>query len=168
MKRKLLVISAIVASISLTACGSDGTQNNIDSEPLTETEESKGVVKDAIDTAKDTIKDAKDVVEDINEKTDNVNMTDEEMIEASDYIAKVKRIQKGKDVFELKVLENIKGNLTGKDISKADSLNENRTYVVFLRDVDGVLEATDGTDSYILLEGDNHKIFEKINKHTNR
>ena len=159
MKKKLLIISAIVASIGLTACGD---KDNVDNdEPIVKVE--------VDDERKDEVKeDSKDVVNDTNDKVDNTSMTDEEMIDTSDYIAKVKRIKEGKSVFELKVLENIKGNLTGKEIPKGELLNENRTYLVFLRDVDGTLEATDGTDSYILLEGDNHEIFEKINKKVNR
>ena len=91
-------------------------------------------------------------------------MTDEDMIENSDYIAKVKMIQKGQSTFELKVLENLKGSLNGKQIPNTENLNQNRAYLVFLKDVDGNLVPTNGTDSYVMLEGDNHVLFEKINK----
>ena len=49
-----------------------------------------------------------------------------------------------------------------------ENFQQNRAYVIFLKDIDGKVEPTNGNKSYILLEGDNHEIFEKINKNVNR
>ena len=80
----------------------------------------------------------------------------------SDYIAKVKMIQKGKNKFELKVLENIIGNINASDVPNTDLLKPNRTYVILLRDVDGKKQPTNGKESYVLLEGNNKKIFDAV------
>lgn len=86
------------------------------------------------------------------------------MINESDYIAKIKLIKKGSDTAEIKILENIKGNLSNKDLAAIEDLELNRTYLVFLKDEDGSLVLTDENNSLILLEGDKGDIFEKIDR----
>lgn len=90
------------------------------------------------------------------------------MIESSDYISKIKLIKKGQDSTEVKILDNIKANLSQKDFPELTNLELNRAYVVFLKDADSSVVLTDEKDGLILLEGDNHELFEKINNHIHR
>lgn len=86
------------------------------------------------------------------------------MIDQSDYIAKIKLIQKGSGKVDIKILENIKGSLSNENLSVLENLKINRVYLVFLKDEDGSIELTDKNNSILLLEGDNSEIFEKINR----
>lgn len=193
MKRKLMIIGTVAMMFSLTACNTDNNNTNTE-EPKQTVEDTNDKIEEKEDIKKEPIKEEpieKDPIEsqEIEEEDldQNINkeenedkpkdeeedivktdMTDEEMIESSDYIAKVKMIQKGQNKFELKVLENIKGNINASNIPNTDKFNQNRAYVIFLRDTDGNIEPTSGDKSYILLEGDNHEIFEKINRNVNR
>ena len=88
----------------------------------------------------------------------------DEMIDSSDYIAKIKLIQKGEDKTQLKVLDTIKGNVSASDLPVIDTLELNRTYIVFLKKVDNTVVLTDDFEGVVLLEGDNHELFEKINQ----
>lgn len=85
------------------------------------------------------------------------------MISESDYISKIKLITKGKNKTEIKVLDNIKDVILAKDLPELD-LKENRAYLVFLKDDGGELVLVNEDDSLVLLEGDNHELFERINK----
>lgn len=154
MNKKLLIIGTIIASIGLTGCA-DKTPGEEDIMPV------EDVDVDNDDNDADT-GDAEGLkAEDKEGKTE---MNDEEMIDESDYIAKVKMIEKGQGNLELKVLDNIKGDITADKVPNVESLEKHRTYLVFLKNEDGKVEVTNGDDSLILLEGDNHEIFEKINK----
>lgn len=183
MKRKLMIIGTVVMMFSLTACNTNdnttSTENPVeDMENTDEVVEKEEPVKEGpVDPIESEEIEEEDLNQNINEEDKDkdveepiveTEMTDEEMIENSDYIAKVKMIQKGQNKFELKVLDNIKGNINASDVPDTDKFNQNRAYVIFLRDVDGNIEPTNGNKSYILLEGDNHEIFEKINKNVNR
>ena len=176
MKRKLLIIGAIIASIGLTACGSNeevdpnlGVEDKVDKEnediieddEIEEDIETKEVEQDERE-GEGTYEDEADIIED--GKGGDIIMSQDEMIEKSDYIVKVKMIQKGQDNLELKILDNIKGKLSKEDITNTDLFKKNRAYLVFLENGDNGIEPTNGDNSYILLEGDNHEIFEKINK----
>lgn len=86
------------------------------------------------------------------------------MINQSDYIAKIKRIQKDSGGIDIKILENIKGSLSNENLPVVESLEINRVYLVFLKDEDGSIVLTDKNNSLVLLEGDNSEIFEKINR----
>lgn len=174
MKRKLLIIGAIVTSIGLTACDSnekvdpnqdESVEDNIDNDSE-ETKDQEEIDKDEdIETEEIEDEDNEDVKENEEENEGgDIIMSQDEMIEKSDYIAKVKMIQKGQDTLELKILDNIKGKLSKEDIPNTDLLKKNRAYLVFLKSGDAGVEPTNGDNSYILLEGDNHEIFEKINK----
>ena len=111
MNKKLPLIGAIVATLALTGCGykNSGEQDIIQIE----------------DTDKDLVDDSKE---------ENTAMTDDEMIDQSDYIAKVKMIEKGQGNLELKVLDNIKGNINADKIPNTELLEKHRTYLVFLKD----------------------------------
>lgn len=146
MKKKLLIISTLTLMLSLSACNTNNTPNQ---------------------TEDNQIEDNVEVEEDIKDKIEKATMTDDEMIEESDQITKVKLIEKEKNTFELKILENLKGNLSKEDIPDTSSLERNRAYLIFTKVEDGKIVPTNGDKSYILLEGDNHEIFEKINKHKN-
>lgn len=185
--KKIIALTGIMAlSITLGACNprndikedkmpqdNSPTESNIP--PRTGDQLDDDLIDDTTDIENEVKEDIKDLGDNDNDTTvtegekgvdtvDNAVMTDEEMIENSNYIAKVKMIQKDQSTFELKVLENLKGSLSGKEIPNSENLNQNRAYLVFLKDVDGNLVPTNGKDSYVLLEGDNHVLFEKINK----
>lgn len=169
MKKKLLMVGAIVASLSLTACGDSNTGNNDnidvneDVQNDADTDDTEIEDKDREDNG-GLKEDLEDAGEDIKDKFEEVTMTDEQMIQKSEYIVKVKKIEKEKNNFEIKVLENLKGDLSATDIPNADTLEKNRAYLAFLKVEDGSIVPTNGKKSYILLEGDNHEIFEKINR----
>lgn len=161
MKKKLLIISTLTLMLSLSACNTNNTPNQ------TEDNQIEDNVEVEEDNKSDIKEDLEDVGEDIKDKIEKATMTDDEMIEESDQITKVKLIEKEKNTFELKILENLKGNLSKEDIPDTSSLERNRAYLIFTKVEDGKIVPTNGDKSYILLEGDNHEIFEKINKHKN-
>lgn len=185
MKKRLMLIGAILMIGSLTACNSnentkvpeervgnvkDGDENLDKGDTIEQDSNQEEVKENKIDENinKDKEEEKENENEKEEEKEEQTEMSDEVMIENSDYIAKVKMIQKGQNKFELKVLENIKGSINASDVPNTENFQQNRAYVIFLRDVNGTIEPTNGNKSYILLEGDNHEIFEKINKHVNR
>ncbi len=90
------------------------------------------------------------------------------MITSSDYISKIKLIKKGENTTEVKILDNIKANLSESDLPVIENLELNRAYVVFLKNADKSVVLTNETGAVILLEGDNHELFEKINNHIHR
>src|SRR5699024_5537696 len=125
MKKILTLTSLLMVSLTLSACNprndvnedkmpqdNSPTESNIP--PRTDNELDDGIIDDTTDIEGNLEEDIKDVGEDTEENrdepVDSTLMTDEEMIENSDYIAKVKMIKKGSSTFELKVLENLKGN----------------------------------------------------------
>lgn len=99
-------------------------------------------------------------IEEDNDETDSIDA----MIEESDYISKIKLITKGASNQEIKVLDNIKGNLSHSDLPDLQDLKENRAYVIFLKDSNNEVILTSEKDSLISLEGDNHELFRKINE----
>lgn len=154
---------------SSPACGDSNTGNNDnidvneDVQNDADTDDTEIEDKDREDNG-GLKEDLEDAGEDIKDKFEEVTMTDEQMIQKSEYIVKVKKIEKEKNNFEIKVLENLKGDLSATDIPNADTLEKNRAYLAFLKVEDGAVVPTNGKKSYILLEGDNHEIFEKINR----
>ena len=86
-----------------------------------------------------------------------------QMVQEADYISKIKLITKGKNNTEIKVLDNIKAVLSAADLPSLD-LKENRVYLVFLKDDGDEVVLVNGDESVILLEGDQHELFEKINQ----
>lgn len=89
------------------------------------------------------------------------------MIEEADYLSKVKLITKGQKASEIKVLENMKDVISPSELPALD-LKENRVYLVFLKETADGAVLVDGENSIILLEGDQHELFEKVNKHIYR
>lgn len=87
----------------------------------------------------------------------------EALTEYADSIVKAKVIA---NTGEVKVLENLKGNVVPADLEafKADMVG-NKPYLLFLKEADGKMElAGSETDSFVLLQGDQHEMFEAINK----
>lgn len=171
MRKKLLIIGTIVASLGLAGCGDNNTGTNNDVNEQTQNDVDKDgseaetdIEVEENDSVNDSEENIKDKGEDIIDKIEDATMTDEQMIEESEYIVKVKKIEKEKNNFEIKILENLKGNLSAEDIPNADTLEKNRAYLVFLKVQDGGVVPVNDKKSFILLEGDNHEIFEKINK----
>lgn len=101
--------------------------------------------------------------DDTNEDEDLNDDVIDVMITNSNYISKVKLITKGNKGSEIKVLDNIKQAITADQLPELD-LKENKTYLVFLTDEGDNVVLADKENGVILLEGDNHELFEKINK----
>lgn len=161
-KKISLILAGLLLVFSLAACGADSTNKDEtnknteqvapekDAEPVVDVEEPVVDAEESSDVAVD--------VEDVD--VDSIDA----MIDSSEYISKIKLIKKGETATELKVLDNIKGNLSSGDLPAIDSLELNRAYVVFLKKADNTVVLTDEAAGVILLEGDNHELFEKINK----
>lgn len=122
------------------------------------------------ETADDATTDTEEIVED--EEVEETEESDqvaeakgrtEQMIRDADYISKIKLITKGKNNTEIKVLDNIKAVLSAKDLPTLQ-LEENRVYLVFLKEDGDDIILVDEDNSVVLLEGDNHELFEEINK----
>ena len=165
MKKSKRIAIAILTLVLVFAFAGCKANNDEDANESTNSETS---VNENVETPDDNEEadneeadneEAKEAKEE-NDETDPVDA----MIEEADYISKIKLITKGKDNKEIKVLDNIKGNLTESDLPNLMDLEENRAYVVFLKDEDNKVVLIDDSVSIILLEGDNHKLFEKINK----
>ena len=144
-KKIFMSLLAVFLLLGLVACSSDED----------ETPNNDNVVVDEDDNDKDE------------EENEDVSDDMDEMIEEADYISKIKLITKGQDEKEIKVLENIKDPLSKEDLPEL-ALEENRAYLVFLENEDGKVVLVDEEDSLVLLEGDNHELFEKINKHVHQ
>ena len=144
-KKIFMSLLAVFLLLGLVACSSDED----------ETPNNDNVVVDEDDNDKDE------------EENEDVSDDMDEMIEEADYISKIKLITKGQDEKEIKVLENIKDPLSKDDLPEL-ALEENRAYLVFLENEDGKVVLVDEEDSLVLLEGDNHELFEKINKHVHQ
>lgn len=117
-----------------------------------------------IDTPEEAVEEIED--EDIEEVEEAETAEADEttqMVQDADYISKIKLITKGKNNTEIKVLDNIKAVLSAADLPSLD-LKENRVYLVFLKDDGNEVILVNGDDSVILLEGDQHELFEKINQ----
>lgn len=160
MKRNKMVSLILVGSISVFAlmgCNSKGEDQDIveNNETPVSTPINEEVVETPIDQPETNVENASD---------GNVDLDPlDAMIESSDYISKIKLIQKGQDSKEIKILDNIKANLSESNLPEIANLELNRSYVVFFKDLDGKVVLTDANDGVILLEGDNHELFEKIN-----
>lgn len=128
-----------------------------------EVEKDNPVVDNSGDKNEDETENEDEDEEDTDEITDATTL----MIENSDYISKVKLITKGNANSEIKVLENIKDVISASELPALE-LEENRAYLVFLKNDGDNVVLVDGENSVVLLEGDNHELFEKINKHVHR
>lgn len=156
-----LITTALVLILSLAACSkgpvsvtpdtSQDTQQKPDTDITEPSEPGLGV---------DADEEEPEIVPESETDFDPID----DMIDSSDYIAKIKLIQKGEDKTQLKVLDTIKGNISASDLPVIDNLELNRAYLVFLKKVDSTVVLTDEFNGVILLEGDNHELFEKINK----
>ena len=169
-KKLSLALIGLILAFTLMACNADNQEDVEDDQVGTENIED-------IDKS-ETQDDADDDLIEIEEEDDFIEEGQPEdpagediaidpevaMINESDYIAKIKLIEKGSDNKEIKVLENIKGSLSNENLPAMGDLELNRAYLVFLKDLDGSIVLTDEDKGLILLEGDNHQIFEKINK----
>lgn len=167
-KKLPLALMGLVLAFALMGCNADN-ETNLDEDQVA-IDDVQDEEQEVVDTDELEVEDEEDknlVEEGKPEETvdeDTAADSDIIMIRESDYIAKIKLIKKGSDTSEIKVLENIKGNLTHDNLPAMENLELNRTYLVFLKDADGSAVLTDIDNGLILLEGDNHEIFEKINK----
>lgn len=169
-KKLSLALIGLVLVFALMGCNADN-ETDLDEEQVT-TEDVKDEEQEVEDTDEDEVETEVEDEEDIVEEEKPEESADEDtaidpdvaMIRESDYISKIKLIKKGSDTTEIKILENIKGNLSNDNLPAMEDLQLNRAYVVFLKDADGSAVLTDAENGLILLEGDNHEIFEKINK----
>lgn len=154
MKNKRIILSllAVFLLIGLVGCGSNEDKDN-NVPPVVETN----------DEDKEDETEEDEVNEDKIEGVDDVD----QMIDEAKYISKVKLITKGDKGSEIKVLDNIKDVLSASDLPEL-ALEENRVYLVFLKEFDGKVVLVDNDDGLVLLEGDNHELFEKINKKVHR
>lgn len=155
MKKSRILIGLMIVflAIGLVGCSNDDKDAN-DQPPVVENED-----KDD-EEAEDDDEEAEEA-----EDTENDEDVDDvdQMIDDAKYISKIKLITKGDKGSEVKVLDNIKAVLN-KDNLPELNLEENRTYLVFLKEEAGNLVLVDEDDGLVLLEGDNHELFEKINK----
>lgn len=141
-KKILLSLIAIFVIVGLVGCSSN-EKNPVDKNPVVDNDD-----KGEENTDQDT----------------NLEVDDTEvMIANSTYISKIKLITKGNKDSEIKVLDNIKQVITADKLPQLD-LQENKTYLVFLTNEGDSVVLTDKVNGLILLEGDNHELFEKINK----
>lgn len=152
IKKLSLVLLIMALGIGIIGCANDN--KDIEDEATEDLEIQEEEMEVEEDEEEEEIADEEDT-----EEVDSIDA----MIDSSDYISKIKLIQKGKDNFEIKILDNIKDNLSESDLPELELL-ENRAYLIFLKDVDGNLVLTDENNGLVLLEGDNHELFEKINK----
>ncbi|MDO5725624.1 MAG: hypothetical protein Q4P29_04895 [Tissierellia bacterium] len=155
MKNKFIsIFAALILVISMTACQNKEKVSEND----TQIEETK------LDSQTE---ETKEEAKETEEAPAKENMTEEEIIKQrldnSDYLAKIKLISKGPKGKEIKVLDSIKGILPHDKIQDLEGLTENRAYLVFMKEEDGNIVFTDD-ESLILLEGDQDKLFETINK----
>lgn len=159
-KNKKILLSLLILTLvfALMACATDNEELGQEDEVVQEPVEDNEIIESE-DNTEESVDDTEESVDvDTNEDPDDV------MIDSSDYISKIKLITKGSDTEEIKILDNIKGNLSHEKLPVLESLEKNRTYLVFLKDENGSTVLTDDANGLILLENDNHLIFEKINK----
>ena len=167
-KKLSLTLIGLILAFALMGCNADN-ETDLDEDQVA-IDDVQDDEQEVVDTDELEVEDEED--ENLLEEKKPEETADEDtaadsdivMIRESDYIAKIKLIKKGSDTSEIKVLENIKGNLTHDNLPAMESLELNRAYLVFLKDADGSAVLTDTDNSLILLENDNHEIFEKINK----
>lgn len=149
-KKLSVVLVVMVLVFSLIACSPKTTD---------ESDKDLGQVQED-DTQNDDVDSEEDLEEPLDEDTDPLDL----MIESSDYISKIKLIKKGEDSKEIKILDNIKNPLSSTELPALENLEENRAYIVFMKDLDGKVVLTDEENGVILLEGDNHELFDKIHQ----
>lgn len=143
-KRILLSLLMMFLLVGLVGCASnDGDQEPVVKNPVVDADEDEDETEDA-------------------DELDEID----EMIKESKYISKIKLITKGEKASEIKVLDNIKDIITPDRLPEL-TLEENRVYLVFLKDDGNQVVLTDD-EGVVLLESDNHELFEKINKQVNR
>ena len=165
MKRFL---SLLLAFLLLTSCASK--EDKTEDTPATEEVESEEEQEEADNTENET-EEPKEETEDVEVETDASDsenneeaegpMDTDRMIEESDAIAKVKYFHKNGEK-HYKILETFRGNFNESFEKPAVDLMENRPYLFFYKEENGKLVPTNGDDSYLLLEGDMHEVFEKI------
>lgn len=151
-----VVLIVLVLVLSLMACNSKDT--NDPNKDLGQVEEE--VIEDENDLEDKVEEEAEEPLEEAIDPIDQV-------IDSSDYISKIKLIEKGKDNIEIKILDNIRGTLNSTDLPPMENLELHRTYIVFMINSGDKVVLTDEKYGVLHLEGDNHELFEKINKQHN-
>lgn len=172
MKKLLYLGSILVLSTALVACNADPkpeneevevTDQNQNNEVKGPEEEAKEDVKEGLEEAKENVK---EVGEDIKEKADSSVMTDEEMIDAADYIAKI-RIVEDKDstvdgALRAELIEDLKGKLVGKEIPNDENFKKDEEYVIFLKDEGGKPVPVRDQNHYQVINGEDDELLKKI------
>ncbi|MDO5755129.1 MAG: hypothetical protein Q4P28_02730 [Tissierellia bacterium] len=166
MKR---LLSLLLAFLLLTSCASEQEQTE-ETSTTEEVDNGEQEVEDVEETKEDKVEEKEEETEDVKVETDAEDESPEEsvgtmdtdqMIENSDAIAKVKYYHKNGEK-HYKILEIFRGNFNESFEKPTVDLMENRPYLFFYREENGKLIPTNGDNSYLLLEGDMHEIFEKI------
>lgn len=156
MKKKILLASTIVLSLGLMACSPDNTEEEV---PV---EDNVDVDKDAEDKLDDAEGDLDDKDAD-KDDSDRV-MTDEEMIEEADYIAKVKIVEAEDGKLKAELIENLKGDILGEDIPDDENFKKDKEYVVFLKDENGKPEPIAKENHYKEINSEDDEILKKIDE----
>lgn len=164
-KRIALLLVGLILVFSLIGCTADKDEpgNDIVQTPEDEIENQDEDMEEPIEDPVEDDMDEEDIGEDMGDDMDSIDA----MIESSNYISKIKVITKGEDNSEIEVLDNIKKEISQESLPVIPELEENKTYLVFMKDEGNTVVLTDETEGVILLEGDNKELFEKINKQVN-
>lgn len=160
-KKISLLLVGLILVFSLVACNSKVNEPNTD---IIETPEDGVGNEDIKDPLNDNTMEG-----DVTDPMDNVNdlAAMDGMIQSSDYISKIKVISKTPDKTEIEVVDNLKKELSPEDLPEIPELEENKTYLVFLKDQNNTVVLNNEQESYILLENENIDLYEKINQQIN-
>lgn len=174
MKNKLFFASAIVLSLGLAACTPAEENKEVEVETPAVVDEQKTDTTDTDKEVKEDLDDAKDKIEDAETKVDEkaegnvdnegVMTSDEDMIAAADYIARVKVVDVGDGLLKAELVEDFKGSLEGKEIPNDENFKKDMEYVVFLKDEAGKVVPVNDSNHYRAYNGPDDEIIDKIEK----
>lgn len=166
MKKKILLASTIVLSLGLMACSpsSENEQVPVEDNVDKDTDDNVKDAEDKLDDAQDDIDKAKDDLDDAEKDDSDRVMTDEEMIEEADYIAKVKIVEAEDGKLKAELIENLKGDILGEDIPNDENFKKDKEYVVFLKDENGKPEPIAKENHYREIKGTDDEILKKIDE----
>lgn len=160
-KKVSLLLVGLILVFSLAGCNSKVDEPNTD---IIETPQDGVGNEDITDPLDDNTIEGD--VEDPMGNTNDLAAMDG-MIESSDYISKIKVITASGDNRKIEVLENIKKDLSPEDLPELANLEENKTYLVFMKDQDNTIVLTDEVEGVVPLENENTDLFETIKEKLN-
>lgn len=173
MKKILYLGSILVLSTALVACNTDPAPENEKVEVTDQNQndeikdEGEEIKEDAKEVGTDVKEQAKEVGEDVKEKADELVMTDEEMIDAADYIAKVRIVEDKdsaiEDALRAELIENVKGDLTGKEVPNDEGFKKDEEYLIFLKDEGEKVVPVNDQNHYQVLNGEDDELLKKVN-----